>query len=121
MKRYCSNLHVSTPVECTRATVMGVQRHGLHCPRCGLLTREVGDIRSLSPAHLRVLRELSTGDSSKEIAHRLNFRPGTLKVYVSRLYKATGTSNRVQLALFWIRHTEGKAISDSLRALGVSA
>ena len=121
MKRYCNRLHVVEAAECTRATVLGIQREGLHCPYCGLLTQEVGDLRSLPAGLLRVLDVLATGDCSKDIAARLNVSPGTLKVYISRLFVATGKANRVSLALMWIRHQEALHHVNCLKQWGVPA
>lgn len=122
MKRYCQNFHIVDAAECTPTTAHGSQRPAvLHCPKCGLVTREVGDLRSLPKRHVDVWREVATGDNSKVIAARLGISPDTMKVYVSRLYAATGAQNRVALALLWIRMQETHGTVSTLRALGVVA
>ena len=88
-------------------------------PKCGLVTHEVGDLRSLPKRHVDVWRELATGDNTKVIAARLQMSPGTMKVYISRLYAATGAQSRVALALIWIRMQEAQETVSSLQALGV--
>lgn len=121
MKRYCPNFHIVSAAECTPNTAHGSQRPGaLHCPKCGLVTHEVGDLR-LPKRHLDVWRELATGDNTKVIAARLQMSPGTMKVYISRLYAATGAQSRVALALIWIRMQEAQETVSSLQALGVVA
>lgn len=122
MKRYCQNFHIVNAAECTPRTAHGSQRPAaLHCPKCGLVTREVGDLQSLPKRHVDVWRELATGDSTKVIAARLQMSPGTMKVYISRLYLATGVQNRVGLALLWLRLHDAQGVVSSLQALGVVA
>lgn len=122
MKRYCPNFHIVNAAECTPTTAHGSQRPAaLHCPKCGLVTREVGDLRSLPKRHVDVWRELTTGDNTKVIAARLQISPGTMKVYISRLYAATGAQSRVALALLWLRLQEAQEAASILRGLGVVA
>lgn len=121
MKRYCLRMHVMDSSDCVSYSLYGLHFPGLHCPECGLLTQKVGDLYALPPRLLRVLPELATGQSSKEIAARLGLSQGTLKVYISQLFTATGTSNRVMLALFWLRMQEADGAVASLRSLGVVA
>ena len=48
----------------------------------------------VSARELRVLQELATGRSNKEIAARLHVSPNTVKTHVSRLYEKLGASRR---------------------------
>lgn len=53
-----------------------------------------------------VVQIVATGDSNKLAAHALGLTYGTVKVYLTRIFKKTGASNRVRLALWAQAHPE---------------
>lgn len=53
----------------------------------------------LSSRRLEVLEHLAHGCSNKEIAKRLGITPGTVKLHVHAILKATGARNRTEAAL----------------------
>ena len=97
----------------------GLACPGLHCPECGGVTKEVGEIRSLTRQQMVLLAEVGTGDSNKEIAQRMGLTVGTVKVYVTHLILAAGVKNRTQLAILW--HKTAQAIHQSRQKLGAVA
>lgn len=64
-----------------------------------------------SPAELRVLWELQTGASNKEIARRLGISPGTVKTHMRTIQRKAGTANRTQTAvsLFYVAFDDHRA------------
>ncbi|MBO0682760.1 MAG: helix-turn-helix transcriptional regulator [Candidatus Dormibacteraeota bacterium] len=53
----------------------------------------------LSPRENHVLRLLSSGITTKEIAARLGISPNTAKYHLANIYRKLGTNNRVTAAL----------------------
>ena len=53
----------------------------------------------LTPRERQVMGMLAQGLTNKELAYRLGLTPGTVKVYLSRLYKKVGANDRFELAL----------------------
>jgi two-component system, NarL family, nitrate/nitrite response regulator NarL len=51
-----------------------------------------------------VVRLVSEGCSNREIATRLHISEDTVKHHLSRIFDKTGTSSRVELALFAHHH-----------------
>ncbi len=62
---------------------------------------------SLTDRELQVLRLLGTGASNKEIAQELYLSEGTVKNHVSSILSQLGLRDRVQAALYAIRHGLG--------------
>ena len=58
------------------------------------LTRREGEVIAL----------ISQGLKNKQIAHALGIGEGTVKVYLSRIFKKVGVDDRFQLALFAVRN-----------------
>lgn len=58
----------------------------------------------LTPREVDVLQLLSTGARNKAIAGALSLTEDTVKVYMSRLLRKTGTSSRLELALLALGH-----------------
>ncbi len=48
---------------------------------------------------IKILRELTSGDTDEEIANRLNFSPWTVRKYVKTILEKTGFKSRTQLAI----------------------
>jgi DNA-binding NarL/FixJ family response regulator len=53
----------------------------------------------LTPRQREILALISTGQSNKEIAHRLGTSDGTVKAHISAIMRRLGVHNRVQLLL----------------------
>ena len=56
-----------------------------------------------SSLELRILRLLAQGKSSREIAEALFLGYGTVRIYISRMYAATGFKSRAQLVAYALR------------------
>lgn len=64
-----------------------------------------GDPPLLSRRQEQILALIADGLQNKQIAHRLGISEATVKVHVSKTIQQTGCSNRVGLALLWLRRT----------------
>lgn len=60
--------------------------------------------RKLSVRELEVLRLLVEGQSNTQIATVLNLSPHTVKSHVTNILNKFGVSDRVQAAVFALRH-----------------
>ena len=58
----------------------------------------------LSVREREVLSLVAAGYDNAEIARRLFLSPSTIKNHVSRLFDKLGVDNRVQAAVFAVRH-----------------
>lgn len=59
-------------------------------------------VKQLSPVKLRLLQELLTGKSEKEIARATEHKPMTLRKYVKELYAEFGVKTRPALMSLWL-------------------
>ena len=59
---------------------------------------------SLTPRERQLVSLLAQGLCNKEIGNILDLKEGTVKVYLSKLYKKAGVSDRLELALVGIRN-----------------
>jgi DNA-binding NarL/FixJ family response regulator len=92
-----------TLVEALRLVIVG----GIYVPRALLKGRETGlrqpaaiaEAPLLTPRQREVLALISTGQSNKEIAHRLGTNEGTIKAHISAIMRRLRVRNRVQLLL----------------------
>ncbi|MQS90166.1 response regulator transcription factor [Companilactobacillus mishanensis] len=50
----------------------------------------------LTPREMDVLKEINTGDSSKEIASKIYLSEGTVRNYISSILSKTGTKSRIE-------------------------
>jgi DNA-binding NarL/FixJ family response regulator len=73
---------------------------GLHPPGGTSLREKVID--ELSPAQLRVLREMALGKQNKQIAHDLHIAEATVKSHLASAFRIIGTSNRTQATIMAI-------------------
>ena len=60
----------------------------------------------LSPRERQLLRLISQGLSNKQIAGTLMITEGTVKVYLSRLFKKVGVLDRFELALYGLKNLQ---------------
>jgi DNA-binding NarL/FixJ family response regulator len=58
----------------------------------------------LSPREGQLLRLVSLGFSNKQLATTLGIAEGTVKVYLSRLFRKVGVNDRFELALYGLRN-----------------
>jgi DNA-binding NarL/FixJ family response regulator len=58
----------------------------------------------LTAREVEILDAIVAGDSNREIASRLNISLQTVKHHLTSIFDKTGTSSRLELALFAIRH-----------------
>jgi DNA-binding NarL/FixJ family response regulator len=52
---------------------------------------------NFTPKDIKILKCLSKGKGSKEIAKTLKYTPGTIENYIKNLMLKTNTNNRIQL------------------------
>jgi DNA-binding CsgD family transcriptional regulator len=63
----------------------------------------------LTPTERRVLQELLSGKTEKQIAARLGVTPGSAHQYVTAIYRKFGTRGRTELMGLWLsRSTRSK-------------
>jgi len=58
----------------------------------------------LTARELEIVDAIAAGDSNRDIASRLNISLQTVKHHLTSIFDKTGTSTRLELALFAIRH-----------------
>jgi DNA-binding NarL/FixJ family response regulator len=70
------------------------------------LTDQFLDVRriALAPREGRLIEALARGLKNKEIAYELLISPGTVKVYMSRLFQKLGVKDRWELAIWALRN-----------------
>lgn len=73
-----------------------------------LAVRQSGSQRDrpfgLTPREIEIVEAVTAGDSNRDIAVRLDISLQTVKHHLTRVFDKTGTSTRLELALFAIRH-----------------
>lgn len=62
----------------------------------------------LSERDLRMLELLGKGDSSKAIAKKLGYRPGTTRVYLHDLYRKIGVPNKTSAVIWYFDRIKAK-------------
>lgn len=69
--------------------------------------REAGTLRErpfgLTPREIEIVEAIAAGDGNREVAARLNISLQTVKHHLTSVFDKTGTSTRLELALFAIR------------------
>jgi DNA-binding NarL/FixJ family response regulator len=69
--------------------------------------RQVGSHRDkpygLTARELEIVEAIAAGDSNRDVATRLNISLQTVKHHLTSIFDKTGTSTRLELALFAIR------------------
>ncbi|HUL56348.1 MAG TPA: helix-turn-helix transcriptional regulator [Usitatibacter sp.] len=63
----------------------------------------------LSERDLRMLELLGKGDSSKAIAKKLGYRPGTTRVYLHDLYRKIGVPNKTSAVIWYFDRIKAKS------------
>ncbi|GAX61353.1 transcriptional regulator [Candidatus Scalindua japonica] len=66
----------------------------------GVKTKNCGKETSLTDREIEVVTMVCNGSSNKEIKKALNISEQAVKSHLSRIYKKTGVSDRLQLALY---------------------
>lgn len=57
----------------------------------------------LTEREAKILASIANGASTAETARTVGLTSGTLRVYLSGMYKRIGVRNRVQAAVWWAR------------------
>jgi len=69
--------------------------------------RQAGSLRErpfgLTPREIEIVEAIAAGDGNREVAARLNISLQTVKHHLTSVFDKTGTSTRLELALFAIR------------------
>lgn len=63
----------------------------------------------LTPREVAIIEAIAVGDSNRDVAARLSISLQTVKHHLTSIFDKTGTSSRLELALFAIRHGIAKA------------
>lgn len=63
----------------------------------------------LTPREVAIIEAIAAGDSNRDVAARLSISLQTVKHHLTSIFDKTGTSSRLELALFAIRHGIAKA------------
>jgi two-component system, NarL family, nitrate/nitrite response regulator NarL len=58
----------------------------------------------LTPREIEIVEAVTAGDSNRDIAVRLDISLQTVKHHLTKVFDKTGTSSRLELALFALRH-----------------
>jgi two-component system, NarL family, nitrate/nitrite response regulator NarL len=58
----------------------------------------------LTPREIEIVDAIAAGDSNRDVAVKLNISLQTVKHHLTSVFDKTGTSTRLELALFAIRH-----------------
>lgn len=58
----------------------------------------------LSVREEQIIRLVCKAKLNKEIAHELHLTEGTIKEYLSRIFRKLGVSNRTELAIWALKH-----------------
>jgi DNA-binding NarL/FixJ family response regulator len=69
-----------------------------------LMSQSDGAARLVSPAEAAILNLLESGFSNKEIAHRLQIAPVTVKSHLTKLYRRFGVRTRLELLAYSVSH-----------------
>jgi DNA-binding NarL/FixJ family response regulator len=73
---------------------------------------------SLTRRESQLVAQLSQGLKNKEIAKALNIAAGTVKVYMSRLFKKVGVKDRFELALYGLRNLKSGSSATEALSMG---
>ena len=113
------NSEVELCLECLHQVSLGELWVEDDLSRKLLRTRKI----HLTPGERRLMAMVAEGLANKELAHRLGLTPGTVKVYLSRLYKKVGAGDRFELALLALKNlaTDPASASNNLLAGSRSA
>jgi DNA-binding CsgD family transcriptional regulator len=60
---------------------------------------------TVDPRSERMLELLSKGASSRELAEKLGYQEGTMRVYLHHLYKKIGVANKTEAVIWWLKRT----------------
>jgi two-component system nitrate/nitrite response regulator NarL len=105
-------LRTTLPVETLARCLMQVSQGELWFEKG--LTDAIMTYRSyqLTPREGQLVALLTQGLKNKEIASRLNIAEGTVKVYMSRMFRKLGVKDRLELALYGLKNlTPGSHVS----------
>ena len=61
------------------------------------------DNMMVDPRSERMLDLLSKGASSRELAEKLGYQEGTMRVYLHHLYKKIGVANKTEAVIWWLK------------------
>jgi two-component system nitrate/nitrite response regulator NarL len=68
---------------------------------------------NLSPKELAIITCITQGKRNKEIAYHLGTTEQVIKNYLRRVYDKLGVADRLELAVYSLRHELHKRVSDS--------
>jgi len=85
------------------------------CDDCLAPSPVYGDLvdrlgKPLSAREHHVAQRVAQGLTNKEIAWELKLSTGTIKIYTSHIFAKSGCTNRVQLALWYLREQSSSMV-----------
>ena len=80
-----------------------MQERNLH-PSVRRSTHDRAVLRELSPREQQLVDMVSQAKINKEIAYELRLAEGTVRDYLSRLFRKVGVKNRTELAVWAMNH-----------------
>jgi DNA-binding NarL/FixJ family response regulator len=93
-----------TPIDDFLHAIRNVHLGGLHFDR-DLMETVLSQRRvALSPRQGQIMSLVAQGFKNKEIAYSLGITEGTVKIYLYKLFRKLGISDRLDLALYARRH-----------------
>ncbi len=100
---------VETLIACLRAVAQGAMwlEESLRASLGNVLAVHLSDREG------QLVGLLSSGMSNKEIAERLRLSEGTVKVYMSRMFRKLGMNDRLELAMCGIRNFAGRGMQSA--------
>jgi DNA-binding NarL/FixJ family response regulator len=94
----------SAPVESFVTALRNIHM-GLLCFEKELMDRVLSQSRvALTARQGQIVSLVAQGMRNKEIAYSMGITEGTVKVYLYKLFKKLGTNDRLELALYGLRH-----------------
>jgi DNA-binding CsgD family transcriptional regulator len=73
------------------------------------MTTAKTDMTTLDARSERILELLSKGASSRDLADKLGYQEGTMRVYLHHLYRKLGVANKTEAVIWYMRRAQGMA------------
>jgi DNA-binding NarL/FixJ family response regulator len=95
---------VATPIESFTAALSSIRRGKLWFEQSFVEHLLVTERVSLTPREGQLVGLIAQGLKNKELAYALGITVGTVKVYLSRIFKKLGVNDRFDLALYALKN-----------------
>lgn len=71
--------------------------------------RDVREGDQLTARERQILALVATGETTSALSERLGIAEATIKTHLTRIYKKTGSTNRVQATRYYLQHHAARA------------